>query len=207
METIEKTPTKKKRANLGSFKVVSGNLVATDPCYEEEVERGGNIIRNVLNGEWKAYVGTTDGQALHPASLTVHHATSKAVTGWEKTDIEVGVDSGQVCIFDTKFFAKDSEALGREAVRGGGWEDGSHTMWYRVNCFLTLGRGTGKKTPNGYREYNESETDPDFVSAGVLDHGANSSTCHGDGVYSCFVKRNKNGKVVAVQVRFGGSDW
>ena len=159
---------------IGTFQVKSGKIIVSDPCYDHKSE----AKYPAVNGVWQASVAGKDGVA----SLT---ASTKGASKfrWEK-DTTAGVDSGQMSIFDLKFYRDDNLAKG---IKMPDWmtpsrikKEGKGEKFYGACCTLTLSEN----------------------SAGVLPNGVASGTLHGDGVYPVYIKKNEQGKVVAVKVRF-----
>lgn len=111
---------------LGNFKTISDKLRISDPCYSRETWCSG-AVENAKIGSWLAYVLKSDeclwGKRI--AELHAYHddyANHLTHTrNWQPVDFEVGVDSGQVGIFD------------EEAYRGG-----THDEWYDECCNVTL---------------------------------------------------------------------
>lgn len=79
---------------VGYFKVTSGELIISDPCYELGTWCAGRI-KGVKNGNWRATVEVTpDGR-----TLIVTHEKEKYAGDMQMADFEVGVDSAQAGIF------------------------------------------------------------------------------------------------------------
>lgn len=159
---------------IGKFKVESGRIIVCDPCYTPKME----AKYSAVNGEWQASVSGTDRNA----SLTASTKGSSKYP-WVK-DTKAGVDSGQMSVFDLKFFRDDAEA-GKTAMPK--WmtpkrikSEGPGEVFYGACCTMTS---------------NEQ-------SAGSLPHGAISASGYGDGLYPIYIKKNPQGKVVAVSIKF-----
>lgn len=109
---------------IGSFKVESGTLHISDPCYED-LKSGADV--KVKNGLWHAFVRHskqdswfTKGDervgellAFHEHGMTQDEDDLYKEPRWKKLK-NIGVDSGQMSIFDKKFYRDDSEAAGRK---------------------------------------------------------------------------------------------
>lgn len=98
---------------------------------------------------------------------------------WERSDIDVGVDSGQAGFFDVFKYAsavsdKEDNSAPR-AERGGKFE-----AFYDAVCNLTL----------------------DDKSFGVVEFGCVSSSGYGDGGYNCYFRRNSLGEVIEALIAF-----
>lgn len=164
---------------LGSFEVVSGKLVISDPCYDRGIWCAGTL-ENVRNGEWNAkadYVEVEDwGRRV--AKLTAWHqdCPSDASLTRRGTLFEVGVDSGQAGIFDDRYYQDGTilplpKTYTAEDVRA---------VWYSHCCEITLAR----------------------LQAGVLPYGVVSSSGFGDGGYDCVQYLTDSGEVVKVEIEF-----
>jgi hypothetical protein len=162
---------------LGDFENQSGEMTIGDPCYNKDPEC---VINKVAahQGTWKAYL-LTDKKTTERQSLFVHHkdypVKSNATMG--HLFRRVMVDSGQLCVHDSKYWGK------KAAVPKGFMSDvvlkfECDDPWYEMHCKATR-----------YTEYH----------AGVMPLGAVSATAYGDGNY--FVEAmKKNGKLVALRV-------
>lgn len=167
-----------------TFKVESGALRVTDPCYEMDTLCAGTL-ENVKNGTWFAHAKYGDQGRV--ASLNIRHADygdPTYVGTWDKTDIDVGVDSGQAGFFDLTQYADAVSDKGNWIQQGPKFLE-----FYDKVCGLTI---------------KQSSTD----QFGVVPFGVVSSTGWGDGSYHCYVLRDKdNGLLVAAQIVFlGGED-
>lgn len=93
--------------HLGTFQVTSGRLRVTDPCYERDTWCAG-VIDNVVRGEWGATVflkDTSGGWGVRVWVLEVQAlGATRILLPWERTEFEVGVDSGQAGFFDDVMF-------------------------------------------------------------------------------------------------------
>jgi len=179
---------------LGTFKVETGKVYVSDPCYEKSqgktTNRSLGIALPAVNGIWRssATIHKTEGRV---SVLTAKSQESRMGGVWTEV-FEAGVDSGQMSIFDEKFYRVKSEGQGKLSPTWKYMATGKHEnekdgggVFYGACCTLTCGEDNGATS-----------------QAGVLEHGAVSSTGWGDGSYPVFVKKNKAGKVVAVKVKF-----
>lgn len=160
---------------VGHFDVISGELIVSDPCYKKGTWCAGTLF--AVNGQWTASIDVDDGIIQ---ALIVEHTTATAKGDWVKTDIEGGVDSGQMSVFDSDFFRNNKEAAGMN-VKDSHEEDGAG-LFYAACCATTEDQ------------------------AGVLPHGAVSSTAYGDGSYDIYVKKDKSDNCVAVKIDFIGEE-
>ena len=130
-----------KQHKIGTFEVTSGALRITDPCYDLDTWCAGTLTQ-AMNGSWNAYVLISDegdwGKRVAVLVAThksvgddfpdiINHYGYRDLSGkWNRTDIDVGVDSGQAGIFDLeKFPGKDDE---------------EKQEWYQECCNVTLSR-------------------------------------------------------------------
>jgi Protein of unknown function (DUF4241) len=168
---------------MKSFKVTSGVIVASDPCYSIPTWCQG-IIENVKNGEW---IATVEHYENKIAVLMISHKDfnldlSDMFVDEEEFSFDAGVDSGQFGFFDKAGYRQDKLANGlSKADFGDGYDKEEGDEWYRAVCDLTLG----------------SE------SWGVLPDGVASSSGVGDGSYTVYgVKDMLNGEWVGLRVVF-----
>lgn len=156
------------------MKIQLGNKVmVSDPCYGLNTWCQG-VLENVLPGTYDCEVEYSDECAcgIRVAAIEVTH-THCGAYGFEATDFEVGVDSGQAGIFDYEYYAKyhadtnDSSEVDDD--------------WYDRVCDITLSE----------------------ESAGTIDElGFVSSSGYGDGGYGCWVARNRDGYIVAIRIEY-----
>lgn len=173
---------------LGTFPVVSGQLRVSDPCYEKSIWCSG-VITNALKGTWEAFVRLNKEGVV--SSLEVANPAAKAATGWREQAFTAGVDSGQMCVFDEQFYRQDFDdnqiTPSWRKMKKDKWEQekDSGGPFYATACSLTCGENNGTEKQGG-----------------VWGHGAVSSSGYGDGSYRAFAKKDAQGKVVAVKVKF-----
>ena len=90
---------------IGSF-MTNNCIIVTDPCYNYNE---GQIIENALPGEWIANIVVSDERewGMRVAELIAMNVDSSFNDyEWNKSDIEVGVDSGQAGIFDSFMYPR-----------------------------------------------------------------------------------------------------
>ena len=119
---------------LGEFKVKSGKLFLSDPCYSREIWCQIKDIE-AENGDWNAFVIESDdnhwdnGNNICAELLASHNdALSIFQTIFdqgEELPSEVGVDSGQAGIYDDEAFHSEDE------------------NWYDKNCNITVKNKAG----------------------------------------------------------------
>lgn len=169
---------------LGSFELTQPTIRVSDPCYDRDVWCCGTIEKCMV-GTWEAGVLYSDegpwGKRVSiiairhketgPAFSSVNNraiCSMNEYRGWSHQLFEVGVDSGQAGFFDDQFYRDDAVFAG--------YPDPEHDfdeVWYSHICDITLSE----------------------ANAGVIPHGAVSSSGYGDGGYDCYAHRNKNGDI------------
>lgn len=166
--------------SLGTFHLATPTVLLTDPCYEKGTWCTGEL--NARVGTWNAQVLLRDdkGGGHRNAVLAVAHESvpldTLILADLERTDIGVGVASGQAGFFEKMRFPDDKAQL--ESDEG---------TWYSEVCDITgneAGPGAGI-APGGF--------------------GVVSQTFWGDGGYPCFVKNDEAGQVLAAVLVFDGS--
>jgi hypothetical protein len=91
---------------LGQFKVNSGLLRVSDPCYDKSIWCTGTIA-DVKNGTWEAYMKLDPSGNRVSELLTFHKdTTAKLIRNdrWDEQNIDIGVESGQCGIFDNSSY-------------------------------------------------------------------------------------------------------
>jgi hypothetical protein len=206
------------------FEITSGKIRVTDPCYTKDIWCAG-VLENCLNGMWEASKvlygnAITNGWGERVGELKICHEQYLGSECYEKTDIDVGVDSGQAGFFDDEKYP-DGET----------GEYGSMDTFYGKVCAGTSG------TPREYKEKmysdenikileelfsNNTELDKDevkkiidtmksamvtretheYLGIANVGFGVATSSGYGDGGYSCYVKRDINGMIVAAKIVF-----
>ncbi len=173
---------------LGEFEVESNEIVISDPCYEKD--EWCNLIKKALNGSWKAkiIVGDFNDMGKRTNDLFVCHKDYDYLDidnyAWKHIG-DCGVDSGQLGVFDLKYFKDDKDKSLDDIEESEICQD---EKFYNRMCFLTLGNDSGNNTYGG-----------------VYKRGVNVSSGFGDGNYIVrAIIENKI--VVAVWVNFIGSD-
>lgn len=180
--------------NLGEFDVESNEVIVCDPCYEPDIVD--NEIKidpyehykiNVENGKWIGYIGNIHFGGWGKRNCCLLAVNANYINGQDISLIyrhliesnhvtELGVDSGQMCVIDKKYFYNDPEyknVTGNKFFKGEG-------AFYNVCSFNTL------KTTN---------------MANVVPHGVVSSSGLGDGFYKVFIIK-ENDKATAIAIEF-----
>jgi len=212
------------------FNLTSDQLRVTDPCYTKGTWCAG-VLENVLPGKWIAEKvvasdADTGGWGDRIAELCIWHGDYIGkVDAHEKTNIDVGVDSGQAGFFD--------ESQYPEGETG---EYGELDTFYGKVCAGTAGEMKTWQEPM-YNEddmkhfeelYNERTTrednpfteeqvrailaslkdtvrtrsEHDYLGLANVGFGVATASGYGDGGYDCFVGRNEENKIVAARIVF-----
>ena len=173
----------RKEMSIGSFRVVSGRLVVSDPCYEIGAGSQG-FLEKVRKGEWVCRVTVAQGGDFdkYIMELTAHRSRLPTFDdlGWTKeTPFYVDVDSGQAGIFDMAHYRDDR--IAETVQRLSDEEICPEEPWYSVCCDRTMSGELG---------------------AGIIPYGVVSSSGFGDGSYQCFTQRDSDGYVIGVKIVF-----
>lgn len=182
----------KETCYLGTFKLASGLMVISDPCYlgddAKEVSlkpttADSSIVIEMAQGNYSAEIDLDDG-SVSQLSVLKHGAT---VARSETRVAEVGVDSGQMMIGDLVPFKED------------GWSDDYDEQGFSYGgvCELTLSSEKAGVVPAASAKHNVA---------------AASSSGHGDGVYDVDLMYNASGTCVGARITFiededEDSDW
>ncbi len=216
---------------------LSDKVVISDPCYSRDTWCMGTS--NVKPGPYRTlltYTDKTAGWGTRVAELMVAHETHTVNDNWEKTDIHVGVDSGQAGIFcDTIYPHGDTGEYGEKdtfygqccnATLGEGYEN--RQRWHDLKRELesnaksdfnkqisleVLEDMKNHYTPEVYQmrktaiETGEMPPEPEWHQGNtVMDKGLVSSSGFGDGGYDCFIQKDEEGKIVAIKIVFIGEN-
>jgi len=176
--------------SVGSFKVESGQIIISDPCYDKPNSKKTkhlpfNGILPAKNGKWQAEIVMSDEGSWgdRVAYLVCYHPEHRidenSCEMEEVIDFEVGVDSGQAGVFDAKYYNDDDSIKGLERLYDRTPINVAEP-WYSMCCDRTLHKD----------------------QAGVIPFGAVSSSGEGDGCYKCLVKKDGD-EVVGVLIDFG----
>jgi len=159
------------------FKVESGELLISDPCYDLPVEEFMQLLVKAENGYWQTKVNIKDNRIseLIAEKIDVEDEEDYRVIG------TIAVDSGQAGIFDYRNY-KDDDVIDYEPNidfgdhRGNG--DGE--LWYRACAAKTL------NTEENY---------------GVIPFGVVSESGYGDGRYEVSAKV-KDDKATTIKIKY-----
>jgi hypothetical protein len=177
---------------LGTFQVTDGKVMVSDPCYKRGTWCQG-VLENVRNGQWNAVVNMKDeGQWGIRCENLIAYATPgllKTEEGsWEKTDIDVGVDSGQAGIFSEAQYRDDQIAKEFEGDKPNFMSEeriadsDPGERWYGMCCSASITDNRG--------------------SAGIVPFGVVSSSGYGDGSYDCYIQKDDKGEIMGIKIDF-----
>ena len=91
-----------------NFKVSSGEVVVTDPCYIYDADR----LKNCALGNWHAIIGTEHSSVFgeRVSKLRAYHTDHEGVVADEFV-FNVGVDSGMAGIMDSENYPREQNFL------------------------------------------------------------------------------------------------
>jgi hypothetical protein len=170
---------------MKTFEIISGNIVASDPCYVLETNPTCmGVIDNVKKGTWEISI-EEEFFGNRIAVFNINHIDRRANGQPFTFPFSACVDSGQFGFFDKDFFRNDkiAENLPKSDF-GDDYDNQEGDSWYRAVCEITLGE-------DGY---------------GVVPSGAVSSSGYGDGSYDVVGFKDSSGEWVAFSVTFIGDD-
>lgn len=161
------------------MKIKLGNKVmVSDPCYGLNTWCQG-VLENVLPGTYDCKVEYSDegDWGRRVAAIEVTHQDYDGIIRFESEGFEVGVDSGQAGIFDYDYYSKyHTDSNERNHV---------DDNWYYEACDMTC-------------SYEQAGTTDDL--------GFVSSSGFGDGSYTCYTARERNGYIIAIRIEFIAED-
>lgn len=165
---------------IGEFRIESGKVLITDPCYYHEEHSGQDGV-SAKKGSWKAYVLEVNDEdwGNRITLLYAHHENFRNAklgqAGWLQLEYGTGVDSGQAGFFDLQYF-NDAEQITApldNPLTG-------KNLWYDYCCHQTL------------------DTE---IGAGVIPFGVVSSSGLGDGFYPAFGQKDGD-ELIALALDF-----
>ncbi|GGE73696.1 SMI1/KNR4 family protein [Priestia taiwanensis] len=172
-----------KTKTVGIFKVESGKLIVTDPCYKvDEQEEVQIILSNVKSGNWTASISYNNEEIVK--SVLAFYGEKKTRGKWNDCDTLIGVDSGQAGIFDFILFGRD-DAIQYEVENIYDIKIDEVGIKYFVAC---------------------SDTAASDAQGGVVPGGVVSMSGYGDGMYEVKVKYNTSKEIVGVMIDFGDDE-
>jgi len=167
------------------FKIESGKIHITDPCYDTDTWCG-IYNQTAKKGTW---IGKIVSKEYEVDELIVHHKDHPPTNDWRLLPGEVGVDSGQAGVFDANIYPKG----------GNNGEADDNTTFYGKCC---------RETCNGFdKEHQAKKKEMGLAeSHGVVDgQGFVSHTAWGDGSYNAYAQYS-GGVVVAVKIDYVGEE-
>jgi len=158
-----------------TFEITSGHLVFSDPCYTPP-----SITVQCLNGRYTAWVEKSKEDRIKELSFcSVNYSVEEFLSMPVEVVVDLYVDSGQVGVFDKKFYHND--AVITEADKGSDEGVCKDEPFYNACTTHTL-------------------SDRSF---GCLTKGAVSSSGYGDGCYEGLLYLDKKiDKIVGGRVVF-----
>ena len=168
---------------MKAFEIVSGKIVASDPCYQLDLQSPClGVIDNVKKGIWDVSVEMVNGVV---AVLNINHiGSSMDVFNRHNFSFDACVDSGQFGFFDLDYYRNDEIAKDlAKSDFGDGYDKEDGDSWYRAACEITLGE-----------IYD------------VMPYGVVSSSGYGDGCYEVIGFKDKSGEWVGFSVLFVDDD-
>jgi len=166
---------------LGTFKMLSGRAVISDPCYDkiESTPAGRRInwdMENIQTGTWEASVIKEAGRimVLHAVYRKIIFSGLGKKMKFKQVPVTIGVDSGQAGIFDAKHYRDDLVVEPKMIC-----DIYPEEPWYSMCCKKTNSKN----------------------NAGIVPFGCVSGSGHGDGEY-ILETAEINGKTVGIQILF-----
>lgn len=168
---------------VGRFSCFSGRLIVSDPCYSiEEHSHCLGIIDDAAIGEWDVILVLTSVSPFgaHIAQIMVQHESMRqryvGIEEFTGECFDVGVDSGQVGIFDA--LAYRNEAIASRLIHRVEKPIDSGDAFYSLCCDATM-----------------------RLRGGTFPFGAVTTSGFGDGCYRALIHK-RDELVVAVNVQF-----
>lgn len=158
---------------------LGSKVVVSDPCYKLGTWCAG-VLENVLPGEYNCDIRIKDtGNWGNRVShlFVVHKDYNININNInEEQEFEVGVDSGTAGVFDYDYYAKYHTT------------ENTDDNWYKHRICNAFYPSFDSSTWNKY----------------VLTHdkGFVSQSGYGDGGYTCYVKRNSDGQIIAIMIKY-----
>lgn len=197
---------------------LSDKVVVSDPCYKRDVWCMG-FLDNVLPGNYIPTIKYSDEDdwGIRVKMLMVEHVGGKNVGKWEKQKFTVGVDSGQAGIFCDTIYPHGS--TGKWGDKGTFYDtccnattsDGHpHENWERLKRDIEYAKmmialpGGENNIFNKHKASMELPPEPPLPDDGgiVFGKGVVTHSGYGDGSYDCYVRRNDDGKITAIKIKY-----
>lgn len=161
----------------------------SDLCYYKDCHISVSDLA-VRKGSWEAMVWREKSGGFGDrmwALFAVHSAfpSLNLSTGWKLINNNLGVDSGQLGIYDAIYYrgaeilAPEIDLMVTEEFKAGWANTKDEDSWYYYNCAVTLSK----------------------VPAGIIPHGCVSESGFGDGTYSLFAKYDQD-DIIGLRVTF-----
>jgi len=166
------------------FNVSSGRLFISDPSYTPNDESLADIVGNekAKNGQWSAWCEYEESEGR---VAQLHAYIPVALNGCIREKfITVGVDSGQMGIFDSNKWEDSNEYSGTKFHNK--FDSFGSSLWYDVCCNITC----------------NTDEEQENKSFGNMDGGVVCSTGYGDGSYDCVLGFDKDDFLVSVSITF-----
>lgn len=201
----------------------------SDPCYRMDTWCAGTL-EDILPGKYDCYMQKVDtgGWGVRVASIEVKHKNYSNIESNEIQDIDVGVDSGQAGVYDLDYFVENrgnkSWYLGvgdatYRYVRNPKYvpfEDSEFcseteykTIHYAFNNYLPINDTLSKEVVEYYEAWDKYRNNicsvkmiPQFTASTLDGKCLVSSSGDGDGIYTCLVGRNEDGKIVTIKIDY-----
>lgn len=116
---------------------LGNKVMVSDPCYDLDIWCQG-MLENVKPGTWRTKAENLNVNCWgnRCSALIAWHEDVEEPDDFEETDIRVGVDSGQACIYDYNHFAYIKDDRERDER----WYDSIQTLVYRRQPVTPVGR-------------------------------------------------------------------
>lgn len=139
-------------------------------------------MNSVRNGSWKGYIQQDEEGDYNASVIAIHSEYENELKNlkWDSIEEVIGVDSGQAGIYDYWLYRND-EFVGECENTSYFPFEYEGDKFYAKNCDLTTSTDLG---------------------AGVLNGGIVSSSGYGDGGYTAFLTKNKEGQVIGIFIQF-----
>lgn len=159
---------KLKEQLLGKFEVITPHVLVTDPCYAKDTWCLGKVD-NAKIGVWEAYILLSDeGRwGMRVATLVTYHRDQiKHISSdsclWQKTDHDIGVDSGQAGVFNADLIPDESSQ--RDNPEWSSWynslyEEGCKAKVIEGGVVSSTGYGDGS-----YNSYTVTDTHGEVIA-------------------------------------------
>lgn len=164
---------------VGKIKI-KDKLVVSDPCYN--LDDWTIILNNMLEGDYRCFFERTEDYRI-AESWIVHENYNIDKEKIEEIKDYIGVDSAQAGFFDYDYFKENSELREKNKDK---YDEEYQNKIYDLT----------------YRYFEEIKDK--YFSGGITSKNEAfvSSSGYGDGNYNCFIKRNKEDKIIAVKIVF-----